>query len=258
MCGSSPELVALQAQVGDEALASIPAGVDALSPATVLAVQVAVRDAAGAALLACHDAALAASPAGTEVAVLANALDRYRGGPEVAVQSFGRGVTTPWTDASAGLELLAYGKRIERSGQAYRIQTNPGISLATAHPSGERDDAMAADNIQDVVEGNDVDRSAYGNAPGGTHPLADEVLTALETLGRTYRFHVSEIAGASHSRTSRHYSGEAIDISRINGQAVSSRHPDVTAFMTALRDLGASVVYGPGDSGHDHHVHAQW
>lgn len=278
-CGLSTQGAQLEDQVVDEALASIPTGLTSLPAASLEAAQTAVAASARAAWQAClgvaRRAAPVAAPAGTATAgqggqcttdgvtqdppqVMANALDRYRGGPEQAVHSFGRGVQGPWTAALVTAELTTYAERNRRSLQAYGIQTNPNITLATGHVSGVRDEATPTHNVQDTVEGQDANRSAYENAPGGRAPLSNQVLNALEQLGRTYRFSVSELAGGSHSRNSRHYPGQAIDVNQINGRAVSASHPDVAAFKTALTNLGATLVLGPGDAGHSGHIHAQW
>ena len=69
---------------------------------------------------------------------------------------------------------------------------------------------------------------------------------------------LGEIAGGSHSKNSRHYAGVALDVNVINGKRVSRLHADYQRFMKMARDLGATEVLGPGDKGHDGHVHIAW
>jgi hypothetical protein len=77
-------------------------------------------------------------------------------------------------------------------------------------------------------------------------------------LANTYTFGVSEVAGGSHSPNSRHYVGVAFDVNVINGQGVNVNNADFRNFMQRCRELGATEVLGPGDAGHDTHVHCAW
>ena len=107
---------------------------------------------------------------------------------------------------------------LERSDLAYRILTNPRILLETRHPSGVKDDAFAYDNIFDTYMGLAAARSAYQNAPGGSVVLDTDMLKAILLLSEKYTFTITEIAGASHSKLSKHYEGIAFDIGTINGR----------------------------------------
>jgi hypothetical protein len=141
---------------------------------------------------------------------------------------------------------------------ADRILEHPNIGLATKHPSGRRDNATARQNIIDTAAGQPARRSAYGNAPGGTVRLDPDLLRGLLALAETYRFHISELCGGSHSRNSRHYSGTTADITYIDGEHVGPSHPDQAAFRRLCRNLGAVQVFGPGDRDHSTHIHAAW
>ncbi len=243
--------------------ASIPAMPD-VDQSVVLQVRQHVIGAAEDAWTACLEQAQAAAGQSSDPAAVArDAEQRFTGGPGIAAGRFGAILrdetagSSP-TTRSATRALATYDRVVGRSLQAYGIQTSSAITLATTHPSGVVDSANADDNIQDVVEGTDVDRSSYGTAPGGQVELSDEILDALETLGSEFSFTVSELAGASHSATSLHYSGVAMDISELDGRYVSSRNPSVSRFMARCRQLGAVEVLGPGNRGHDTHIHAAW
>ena len=77
-------------------------------------------------------------------------------------------------------------------------------------------------------------------------------------LAQTYSFQISEIAGGSHSKKSRHYAGVAMDVDSINGETVSHKNKNVSGFIKKCKELGATEVLGPGSKGHDSHVHAAW
>lgn len=111
--------------------------------------------------------------------------------------------------------------QIERSDLAYKILNNPRITLARIHPSGVRDNAFAYNNIVDTYNGNAAQRSHYQNAPGGSVFLDAKMLRVILLLAEKYTFTISEIAGASHSKTSNHYDGVAFDIGMINGHYAS-------------------------------------
>lgn len=149
-------------------------------------------------------------------------------------------------------------ERDDGPGLAASILRSSKITLATTHSSGIRDRASARRNIEDVAAGRHAARSSYGGAPGGTVSLAKSLLSGLLQLSKSFSFGVTELAGGSHSQNSRHYAGVASDIGRINGSIVSKSHKDFRRFMQASKRLGAQEVLGPGDAGHDTHVHLGW
>lgn len=172
------------------------------------------------------------------------------GGAEVSVRaaavglrSAGHfGVTFARTPRDAAAEVLAHGS----------------IELFDFHSSGNQDAATALKNVVDTSNGMPAQRSSYDGAPGGTVPLGLAMLEGMLTLARTYTLGISEVAGGKHSPTSRHYVGVAFDVAKINGALVNGSHPEFKALMAAARSAGATEVLGPGDAGHDTHVHAAW
>jgi hypothetical protein len=141
---------------------------------------------------------------------------------------------------------------------ASEILKNAKIELLDSHASGNVDDATALDNITDTSKGKNAKRSSYGSAPGGTIALNIGMLEGLLGLATTYSIGVSEIAGGEHSPNSRHYVGVAFDAYKINGKKVDKNHPDFKNLMADAKAAGATEVLGPGDTGHDTHVHAAW
>jgi zinc D-Ala-D-Ala carboxypeptidase len=155
-------------------------------------------------------------------------------------------------DASADAAASA------RVSLAKTILRSHRIALATTHPSGVRDNANARQNIVDTAEGRRAHRSCYGTAPCGSVYLNVSMLRGMAALRRSFTFRVSEIAGGSHSPSSRHYAGKAFDVDVLDGQAVSASNPHVRTFMARCRALGAVEVLGPGDPGHATHLHCGW
>jgi hypothetical protein len=141
---------------------------------------------------------------------------------------------------------------------AQRILASPRIALADVHPSGRQDGATARQNLADTAEGRPAARSRYENAPGGHVELSTDMLAGVLAISERFAIAVSEIAGGSHSPRSRHYAGLAFDIHRIDGRPVNAAHPALAALRELLGDLGATEVRGPGDRGHDAHVHGAW
>ncbi|HZH97884.1 MAG TPA: hypothetical protein VEX38_02850, partial [Fimbriimonadaceae bacterium] len=107
---------------------------------------------------------------------------------------------------------------------AQAILAEPRITLATRHVSGVQDEATARHNIEQTAAGQPARRSSYGNAPGGTVELSAEMLSAILDLARRFTFSISEIAGASHSKRSRHYAGVGFDVNVIDGRRVGADH----------------------------------
>ena len=147
---------------------------------------------------------------------------------------------------------------------AQRVLINTGIVLATSHVTSPPAGDTAQDNVADTANGEEATRTEPGvctagtTAPGGTVPLQASMLEGMEELTRTYTMRVSEVCGGCHGATSRHFAGVAFDVDRIDGKAVAASHPTYKAFMTDAKAAGATEVLGPGDPGHDTHVHAAW
>jgi hypothetical protein len=145
-----------------------------------------------------------------------------------------------------------------RAQLASTILRSNRISLATFHSSGVVDRANAHQEIVDTSRGLKARRSCYGTAPCGSVYLGVAMLRGMLALRDSYTFRVSEIAGGSHSPTSRHYLGKAFDIDILDGQAVSASNAHFRAFMQRCRALGATEVLGPGDPDHGTHIHCAW
>ena len=147
-----------------------------------------------------------------------------------------------------------------RAQLAQQVLNHNNISLWPHSPTGSNssDGADAHSNVSDTASGRAATRSNYENAPGGSVNLDTRMLDGMLKLANTYDIEVTSIAGGSHSSTSRHYAGVALDVNEINGVHVTASNPYYRALMQKCRDLGATEVLGPGDSGHDTHVHCAW
>lgn len=142
---------------------------------------------------------------------------------------------------------------------AKKILANPSrFKLANYHISGVKDSATALRNMRDTAAGRSARRSRYGKAPGGSCSLKNNMLRGMIALSKEYRVSISEIAGGSHSRKSRHYQGVSYDVTHINGRKVSWNNPYYRAYMRKARKLGATEVLGPGNKGHSGHLHIAW
>jgi hypothetical protein len=148
-----------------------------------------------------------------------------------------------------------------RQATAIWIRDSASITLGTSHPSGITDTASTArQNIVDTAACKAATTSAYSDV-GVTHPwLHTGMLSAMKTMVATYgyTYRVTEIAGGDHSSTSYHYRGTAYDVATINGSGVSSSNPYWSTFNQRNRNAGSIESLGPGDAGHDTHVHNAW
>lgn len=88
--------------------------------------------------------------------------------------------------------------------------------------------------------------------------LDRRMLAGMLHLAGTYRFHVSEVAGGSHSSNSRHYAGVAFDVTQIDGVPVHAGAAHWQQFLHDGRAAGATEALGPGAPGHATHVHLAW
>lgn len=141
-----------------------------------------------------------------------------------------------------------------------RILNHPKITLLRGHVSGKVDTATAYHNISSAANGHSARCSYYGNAPGGYTTLDIRMLKTMLYFADTkgWSFRVTEIAGGSHSKNSRHYRGVAFDVDLINGVKVGYGKAYYREFMNICRSRGATEVLGPGDKGHNRHVHIAW
>ncbi|MGW4528010.1 hypothetical protein [Amycolatopsis sp. NPDC004378] len=144
------------------------------------------------------------------------------------------------------------------SGTALSIINQGRTAFWGYHESGVADSATANDNINQAASGLPAQRSNYGTAPGGSVCLSESMLTGMYYVGSAYRLTINEIAGGSHTAGSRHYDGVAFDIAAINGTYVDASNPYYQQVMQSCRNNGASLVLGPGDAGHDTHLHCEW
>jgi RHS repeat-associated protein len=148
--------------------------------------------------------------------------------------------------------------------KAEYILNSPKIKLATSHESGINDDAFAKNNIQDIANGKLAQNSHYQNAPGKETALTSNMLDAIIKLSENSTLSISEFAGASHSKGSKHYTGMAVDINYVNGIHVRDLTDEqVSDFRQQCLDAGAKVVFDPlhgakTPKDHKSHFHLQF
>ena len=158
--------------------------------------------------------------------------------------------------SSGGSKLSA---KSSRQRLAVSLLENPNAEFANYHVSGRRDNATALDNMKQTAAGFPAACSTYGRAPGGCTHLSTQMLHAMDVLAKQgYRFHVTSIAGSSHSSRSRHYLGVAFDINRINGVPVRHGSAHWREFIRKCEAMGATETLGPGDPAHSTHIHVAW
>ena len=140
------------------------------------------------------------------------------------------------------------------------ILRDGGITLATVHVSAGSDGATARQNIVDVANGRRARHSCHGGAPCGSTPLDLRMLRAVRAMGRRGTLSVSEFAGGVHAGRSAHYTGDAVDITWVNGRHVGPGS-GYGMVVDMCREFGASEIYTPSNDpwgGHSRHVHCAW
>ncbi|MCA1602467.1 MAG: carboxypeptidase [Acidobacteria bacterium] len=142
---------------------------------------------------------------------------------------------------------------------ARQILDDKGIVLLASHVGGQHDpDSTARRNIKDTAKGKATHTSPWSDVGVRNVKLDKNMLRGMVALGKRYDYRVTAIAGGDHSSTSYHYAGTAFDIDRIDGRPVSAGNPKVAKVKANCVHLGAVEVLGPGDKGHDAHVHCAW
>ncbi|MFF0561480.1 peptidoglycan-binding protein [Streptomyces sp. NPDC004266] len=134
-----------------------------------------------------------------------------------------------------------------------------GITYATKHSKTVDPRSTAYRNIHDMAQGIGAATSTNSHVGFKRVQLDPRMLKALITLHdkHHYRLQISEFVGGSHSKNSRHYRGLSFDANFINGIHVGSGAPHKQV-MKLCRDLGATEVLGPGNKGHNTHIHCAW
>ncbi|GIH18537.1 hypothetical protein [Rugosimonospora africana] len=143
---------------------------------------------------------------------------------------------------------------------AAAIRDDPSITLATGHTGGVDAASTARQNILDAAAGLPARTSGYSDVGARSVYLDIRMLRGLLWMNAVYgyNFYVTEVSGGDHSTNSLHYAGEAFDVGIINGVQVTASNPNYRAFMDGCRTLGAYEVLGPGDKGHNTHIHCAW
>lgn len=148
----------------------------------------------------------------------------------------------------------------ERRELARQIRNRPAIKLIDFHVSGNyHPRSTAHQNVKSTANGYGAWRSPWGHYGETRVWLKARMLRGMLKLrtAKGYSFRVTSVAGGRHGSTSRHYAGLAFDVDRVNGGPVNGSNPR-WGFRRACRDLGATEVLGPGDPGHDTHLHCAW
>jgi hypothetical protein len=142
---------------------------------------------------------------------------------------------------------------------AEQILDDNGIKPLDSHVGGQNDpESTAARNIQDTAKGHAARTSPWSDVGVTKVELSADMLKGMAALGKDYDLRVTTVAGGDHSSTSYHYKGTALDVDQIDGKPVSSGNSKVAKVKSACRNLGAVEILGPGDAGHDSHVHCAW
>lgn len=156
-------------------------------------------------------------------------------------------------------EASGHDAAASRQELAKQVLADSGIKLLDSHVGGQSDpDSTAAQNVEDTSKGNAARTSPRGDAGVTKVQLSADMLKGMVSLGKDYGYRVTTIAGGDHSSSSYHYSGTAVDIDQIDGSPVSSGNSKVPKLKSACKQLGAVEILGPGDAGHDSHVHCAW
>jgi hypothetical protein len=142
---------------------------------------------------------------------------------------------------------------------AQQILADKGITLLDSHVGGQNDpESTARRNIEDTSKGRAARTSPWSDVGVKKVELSPAMLEGMVALGKDYDYRVTTIAGGDHSSNSNHYAGTAVDIDRIDGNPVSASNPKVDKVKASCKRLGAVEILGPGDAGHDTHVHCAW
>lgn len=142
---------------------------------------------------------------------------------------------------------------------AQQIEADTGVSLLESHVGGQNHpESTARQNIADTAGGGAASTSPWSDVGVTRVNLSTALLQGMVDIGSAHDYRVTTIVGGDHSSTSFHYKGTAFDVDLIDGEAVGAGNPKVDQLKAACQRLGAVEILGPGDAGHDTHVHCAW
>lgn len=116
---------------------------------------------------------------------------------------------------------------------------------------------LANDSIDKTTERlvlDDLIRTAIGQPGSSQHYISSAILRNVVKIAGNHTLRISafESGGRGHGSNSLHYSGDAVDISRIDGQILTGRDPlSLSAIVAIMYDLlpsGPDSVAGIGQS----------
>mmetsp|Transcript_11180 Transcript_11180/g.45504 ORF Transcript_11180/g.45504 Transcript_11180/m.45504 type:complete len:326 (+) Transcript_11180:90-1067(+) len=202
-------------------------------------------------------------------------------GTETAVKNFqyskslgADGVVGPqsWSALFSGQSATGgSGSGSSRSQLAQQILDSNRITLANVHVaqyssavnSARYYDSTALKNVQHQAQGVTPYTSCYGNAPCSRAALSISMMECILSASNSLTLSISSLVGSSHSSSSKHYNGWAVDVNFVNGVHVARSGAGYTgalAFSSICRAFGASLVLDPSNEPqyHHNHVHCQW
>jgi hypothetical protein len=85
----------------------------------------------------------------------------------------------------------------------------------------------------------DIEDAAAGRAATAGHPLSATLLSLIAYLGQHHSFTISalESGGTGHVANSYHYSGDAVDFSKLDGVSITGRNAPAITIIKALAGL---------------------
>ena len=127
-----------------------------------------------------------------------------------------------------------------------KVKNHREIRLNNYHPSGVQDQAFPNLQVGEAAKGNRAHLSNYGNAPGGSTCLLPKLGNFLLSLADNYGgVTINSIAGASHSRNSKHYRGIAIDVGKLKGKTLNN-YAMAKLVVGTCHKMGGYACSNPG------------
>jgi hypothetical protein len=187
-------------------------------------------------------------------------LSTYHGAPPFAeTQGYIRNIWAYYQNYAGCLEGSGSGEATgNRASLAQQILAHSKITLLQFHVGNRYHPASTArQNIIDTSQGKKAALSPDCST-GSETDLSEQMLRAVLSLAQQSTLTINILAGGCHTNGSRHYGGRAVDFGAVNGQLIRAGHPNISQFLARCRELGAVEAFGPGDAGHDTHIHCAW
>lgn len=199
--------------------------------------------------------------AGTEVAVRSFQTSKNLSADgQVGPSTWSKLFSTEGIDSSGSTHAALAAQILARSNIS--LQPVHGNQSSSAQNSPNYAISTALKNVEHQAAGIKPYTSCYGNAPCLRADMSITMMNCILAISDQMSISISSIVGSSHSSTSKHYKGWAVDMNYVGGVHVAPSGAGLSNALAAANicsQFGAYVLHPNNEpNNHHNHIHCQW